>query len=196
MNEQSYEEYIRSILGYPNIKRDSNNVYENNSYGISNQNTENSELENYYPEIYKIVYPMVMKRCKDNTKPITRELIEEMTDDIYMSVGIENDIDINITLNNEINSNAMQNRSSNYANRQTRRDMTHESSKIKQEPENRGEDRNFRNRSLRDLIKILLIRELLRRPNFPGNGRPQIPPPPRPPMRPRASDYYEDLYER
>ena len=46
--------------------------------------------------------------------------------------------------------------------------------------ENRNEireDRQIRNRTLRDLIRILIIRELLRRP---GNR----PPRPRPPMRP------------
>ena len=57
--------------------------------------------------------------------------------------------------------------------------------------ENRGEDRQFRpirNRTLRDLIRILIIRELLGRPGFPGNRPPMRPPfpgrPPRPPMRP------------
>ncbi len=45
--------------------------------------------------------------------------------------------------------------------------------------ENRGEDRQFRNKGLQDLIRILLIRELLGRP---GNRPPM--PPHRPPMRP------------
>ena len=63
--------------------------------------------------------------------------------------------------------------------------------------ENRGEDRQFRNRGLQDLIRILLIRELLGRPGNPGH-RPPRPPmePGRPPMRPpfpggRMSDLYE-----
>ena len=48
------------------------------------------------------------------------------------------------------------------------------------------EDRQIRrNTNLNDLIRILIIRELLGRPGFPG-GRPPRPPvrPPRPPMRP------------
>ena len=53
------------------------------------------------------------------------------------------------------------------------------------------EDRQitFRNSTLRDIIRILLLREFIGRPGFPG-GRPPRPPirppmgPPRPPMRP------------
>ena len=76
---------------------------------------------------------------------------------------------------------------------------------LKDKPENRGEDRQLRNRGLRDLIKILIIRELLGRPGhrpprppvrppFPG-GRPGMPPqgPNRPPMMPRnIYDIYEN----
>ena len=83
-------------------------------------------------------------------------------------------------------------------------------SEIKREDrgiENRGEDRQFRNRNLRDLIKILLIRELLGGIRNPG--RPPMPPP-RPPMRPpfpggpgrppfgpgpRPNNRYYDIYE-
>ena len=71
--------------------------------------------------------------------------------------------------------------------------------------ENRGEDRQFRNRNLRDLIQILIIRELLRRrrrpmpgrPPFPG-GRPPFPGGPgmgRPPMMPREYNNM-DIYEQ
>ena len=78
------------------------------------------------------------------------------------------------------------------------------------------EDRQIRrNTNLNDLIRILIIRELLGRPGFPG-GRPPRPPvrPPRPPMRPPMGPpprsqprpglgafdrtnlgQYEDLYE-
>lgn len=46
------------------------------------------------------------------------------------------------------------------------------------EKENRGEDRQFRNRNLQDLIRIILIRELLeRRRRRPPFGRPPIRPP-------------------
>ena len=67
--------------------------------------------------------------------------------------------------------------------------------KQKEEVENRNIRRN---NGIRDLIKILILRELL---GIPHNPRPPMPPrrPPfpggpngRPPMRPR---FYEDIYE-
>lgn len=76
--------------------------------------------------------------------------------------------------------------------------------------ENRGEDRQenrqFRNRDLQDLIRILLIRELLRRRRRPPMTRPPFPPrppitrPPFPrggydPMGPIAQARDYDIYE-
>ena len=73
--------------------------------------------------------------------------------------------------------------------------------------ENRGEDRQVANRNLRDLIQILLIRELVRRrrrppmpgrPTFPGGGRPPFPGGPgqgRPPIIPRDFNNL-DMYEQ
>ena len=129
MYNESYEEYIRNILGYPNYNP---TIYEN-SYSMTNP-----ELEACYPEIYKVVYPMITNACARNTKPITSSLVDELTDEIY--------------------------------------------SAIETNKENRREDRQYRNSGLQNLIKILLIRELLGRPgnNFPGN-RPPMPPPSRPP---------------
>ena len=208
MNEQSYEEYIRSILGYPSASTNMNN-YTNNSYNnmeesmFYNQNSDNKLLEDCYPEIYKIVYPMVIKSCRNNAKPLTRELIENMTDEIYTAIENDhNEIGINITLNNEVktsntmnttnnmtnntttNNRTMQNRNTNYSTSQSiRKEINKEITEPKNKVENRGEDRQFRNRNLRDLIQILLIRELLGRPgNFPPNRPPLMPP--RPPMRP------------
>ena len=104
MYNETYDDYIRSILGYPN-----NNMYNTNSrendYMYSAQNNSSEELEQYYPEIYKIIYPMVCKSCDNNSSPITRELIENMTDEIYFAVESDNEIDLNITINNEVRNN-------------------------------------------------------------------------------------------
>ena len=139
MNQQSYEEYIRSILGYPNT-----NPNECTAYG-SNFNT--------------------------------------MPDRQNVDKAVEpSEIDINITLNNEVNNTTQNNNSNNTTNfNNTRKEMNRQSTSVKKEQENRGEDRQFRNRNLRDLIQILLIRELLGRPGFHGN-RPPFPRPPRPPF--------------
>lgn len=199
MYNESYEEYIRSILGYPNYN--SNSCYEN-QYNSNMANRRNSEmdaqLEECYPEIYRVVYPMVNKACTTNTRPITPELIDELTDEIYSAVETDNNINISINLTNEVQT---------TGNRNTANRVNTENAK--EVPQNRGEDRQFRNRGLQDLIRILLIRELLGRPGrFPGN-RPPFPPnrppmmrPPfpggpggRPPIMPRGN-YLEDIYEQ
>lgn len=209
-NNQSYEEYIRNILGYPNNMTSSmldREFNDNNSYNMYYRaSTENNMLENCYPEIYKIIYPMVTTACKNNTMPITTQLVENMTDEIYSAVESNTEIGINITLKNQVKT--TQNRENNIK-QGTQRDVkANTNMSTKKEVENRGEDRQFRNRNLRDLIKILLIRELLENLGFP----PQRPPvPPRPPVRPpfpggpapgprlpfmpRDKKYYDDLYE-
>lgn len=162
MYNESYDDYIRSILGYPNY---GNNSFEN-TCPVMPMNDRNTELEACYPEIYKVVYPMINKACSSNTRPVTSELIEELTNEIYTSIEIDNDIHVNINLTNEVGGTT--------GNKNVTNSVRAE--KVK---ENRGEDRQFRNKGLQDLIRILLIRELLGRP---GNRPPM--PPHRPPMRP------------
>ena len=45
------------------------------------QNT-STDLESLYPEIYKIVYPMVKKVCMQKTKPISEEMLDDMVNEI------------------------------------------------------------------------------------------------------------------
>lgn len=129
MQNESYDDYIRSILGYPK-----ENAYVSDIQINQTRSNSNTELEMYYPEIYKIVYPMVVKSVRNNTKQITKERIEELTEEVFSS--------------------------------------------IEEKDEKRGP-----NPVLRDLIRILLLRELINsfprppRPPFPGGN-------PRPPMRP------------
>lgn len=205
MYNETYDDYIRSILGYPN-----NNMYNTNSrenvYMYSAQNTTStSEIEQYYPEIYKIIYPMVCKSCNNNTSPITKELIESMTDEIYFAIESDNEIDLNITINNEVKNNKIETQTNsinnrNISNSKDKNTVIKEEirGENKKDKENR-EDRRIRNNTLRDLIKILLIRQLLQnrpnRPNFPQ--RPPFPGGPgpgqgRPPIMPRGL-YSNDL---
>ena len=148
MNDSIYEEYMRSVLGYQPM-----NTYDMNynNWEMPNMTAMNvmqmQELEDCYPEIYRIVYPMIQKACSQNTRPLTRGVIDSMTDEIYFAI------------------------------------------EDKEMVENRDKDENSedrqirRNTNLNDLIRILILRELLGRPGFPG-GRPPRPGPPRPPMRP------------
>lgn len=157
MNNSLYEEYMRSVLGYepmgyPNTyDMNSDNMYDST---INYNEMRNDELEECYPDIYRIVYPMVQKACRQNTRPMTRELVDNMTNEIYYA----------------LEDNEMAN--------------VREKEDIGKAKENRTEDkRQIRNNNLNDLIRILLLRELLGRPGFPIRPRPPVRPP-RPPMRP------------
>lgn len=192
-NNGSFDDYIRSVLGYPN----SNNMYMNNisdEYNMPYDSNNNEDLEDCYPEIYKIVYPMISQRCSRVSEPITREMVENITDEIYSAIEINNEINVNINLQNgTINSKNQAITGTSQTHRETSKQ------------ENRSEDRQLRNRNLRDLIQILIIRELLRRrrrpipgrPPFPG-GRPPFPGGPgpgRPPIMPRDFNNF-DMYEQ
>ena len=150
MNDSIYEQYMRNVLGYQAMNNNTYDMYYDNWDMLnmaSLNNIQMQELENCYPEIYTIVYPMVQRACSQNTRPITRELIDNMTDEIYFAIEDKE---------------MLENRNK----------------------EEKGEDRQIRrNTNLNDLIRILILRELLGRPGFPG-GRPPQPRPPRPPMRP------------
>lgn len=190
MYNESYEEYIRSILGYPNYNNRTDRPENNCQYMSMNMesNERNAELEACYPEIYKVVYPMINKACSNITKPITSDLIDELTNEIYSSIETDNEINLTINLTNEISSTG--NRS------------VPNKTKAEKIQENRGEDRQFRNRGLEDLIRILLIRELLGRPGrFPTHRPPMRPPFPgrpgggRPPIMPRDFNDFSNIYE-
>ena len=192
MQDNIYEEYIRSVLGYPQ----NNNMFQENSqsYMLTN-NFKNSELEACYPEIYKVVYPMVTTACQNNRENITRQLVDELTDEIYFAIE-ENG---SISQNDRYENTKDKQNTSNYISKAQEVRKKENDNIIKQE--NRGEDRQLnriRNRSLHDLIKILLIRELLRRPG--GNhNRPPRPPFPggggRPPYPPRQPRYFNNEYD-
>lgn len=220
MYNETYDEYIRSILGYPTRNQfeqfnqgkqeyQGYQEYRNPTFNTNiNISGNNVELENSYPEIYKIVYPMITKKC-DNMRgnDITKDDIENMTDEIYYALESRNETQVNINLTNDVNGLKTANRA-NYSisSNTTKRENKKPEVKVS---ETTGEKRQL-NGGLRDLIQILLIRELLnrRRPPF----RPPMPNPPgpgpRPPMRPpfrpgpgrppfnRDFGSFNDLYEQ
>lgn len=178
MYNQSYEEYIRSILGYPqnDIYSYNNHTYQdyNMQNDLNRNNNINSELEDCYPEIYRIIYPMITKKCNEIVGTVTREDLENMADEIYYAMEEKEEVKLNRNLTNEVKTTSNNSR------------VSERKTEVKINEANLKENRKTRqnNRGLRDLIRILLIREILNRP-----GRPQFPPRPpmpgpRPPMRP------------
>ena len=174
MYYQSYEDYMRSVLGYP---IENKNIYQMNCF----ENTQNSitpyqntkELEDCYPEIYKIINPIVCDVCDKCNVPITRDVIENMTDEVYQKIEINNEIAVKINIENR--------------NIEKTRKTT--------EVENR--QRRPQNPFLRDLIRILILNRLLGG-NFQGRPPYQRPPvrPPFPggPRLPQNRDY-EDYFK-
>lgn len=209
MNDSLYEDYMRSVLGYQPMNNyqdtynynsyDNYSSYDvvptmplmqtqrmqmmNNMMPMQNQNMQSmsarpmtamnniqiQELEKCYPEIYQIVYPMVQKACAENRGEITRELIDKLTDEIYSAVE-----------DREL----VQDRGGAKVAKTDEKPTATNAGKIEKSKEDRycqNCDSRQRNTGLNDIIRILLLRELLGRPGFPGFRPPR---PPRPPMRP------------
>lgn len=131
-----------------------------------------ADIESLYPETYRLINPMVMKACEENTSPITENLLEEMTKKIHANFEGEATIEINVAKPELRNGDVINPRA-----REAKREVK----------ETRAPS------YLDDLIRILILRNILTRPfpprpgarpPFPGPGpRPPFPPrPPRPPM--------------
>lgn len=137
MNYHDYNEYMRNLIGYPTM-RASMSPY-------SNMDLSSDDLERMYPEVYRVVYPMVCFACDNIRTPVTESMLDMITDDIYDRVEADGRITIDISIE--------------------ARDSLENSEEVR---ENRQRRPRRRNRFLRDLIRILLLRELLRRrPRFP-----------------------------
>lgn len=183
MYYQNYEDYMRTVLGYPVERREEYIPLEQN-YSFETRLTNAKELEACYPEIYKVINPIVCEVCNNYNGNYTRENIDLMVNEVYKRVNLNNEINIKINLDNRIdnrtqekeinrNSNIKANTNINY-NR-----VSEEKTKRNTESENNRQIRP-NNPFLNDLIRILILNQIL------GGGSffPQRPPRPRPPVRP------------
>ena len=189
MYYQSYEDYMRQVLGYP---VNAPNVYESynfrnnqnfqDTYCLENQvnsSMTDEEIKACYPEIYNLVYPMVCKVCETNTQQITKELIEKMTDEVYSAIEDTSTV-VNVRVNTtktETNNSASQKRVDREQVRQENRTSREGSKDRAQEVEKRNTETRRENSNLRDLIKILILLKLFgnRPSNRPENPRPPFP---------------------
>lgn len=172
-----YENYMRSILGYPNYQESSSSTYFPYR-GVSASNDEyESRFDNMYPEIYKILKPMIEKACNMRAdKEITEDIIDEIVDEVYRNIEPQIDVvNVNVTTVNEYTRANSQNRNSN----------------TKINTENTADKTNDEKRSccgnpmLKDLIKILLLNQIIN--NKPP--RPIRPPRPRPTFSPHYNGW-------
>ena len=148
MGYESYEDYMRSVLGYHNnMNWNCPNMCMNNQTPYQGMFQSTDDLERMYPDTYRIVHPMVVSACNMASMPVSEEMLDRMTDDIYDRASQDSriSIDINIDLESRDDSDSRQ---------------------ISEQSRQRRPRR--RNRFFRDLIRILLLRELLgRRQRFP-----------------------------
>ena len=148
MYNSSYEEYMQNVLGY-SIRPQNTYQLPESIYEMPRSNTyENMDLEELYPDIYRMIQPMVQKVCMRTTGVINEEMIARMTEEVYNAMSEET---------REL--------------KEVRKGSTEIKTSNSQSVRKVEEPRQ-NNYLLRDLIRILIIKELLRR--RPG----------RPPMRP------------
>lgn len=193
MYYQNYEDYMWSVLGYPTRHE----VYEQNYSNCNYQNT--SQLEELYPEIYRIINPIVCEVCNRCNKPVDRNVLESMVNEVSQRVELNNEISIKINIDNRTTQKEVVDNRTVKTN--TSKNVMSEQSRKVQETQDR--QRRPQNPLLNDIIRILILNQLLGG-KFPGNmqrpPRPpfpegQVPPPfagnPAIPPRPRAySEYY------
>ncbi len=136
----SFEEYMRNVLGYKNNDLCCGNNFQPNNMQTNSLNIMEPTMNNIdlYPEIYIKVNPLVISRCKSVTSRPTNELVSQIVDEIYLQVAPTTEV----------------------ANRVTTNEL------------NKGRRRND---FLRDLIRILVLNQLLnnRRPGYPHMMQPR-----------------------
>lgn len=156
MYNYDYNEYMNNLLGY-NIAMNRNSIYNNTIEPYENENVftyqqTDKALEECYPDIYKIVYPMVCKACLYINEEITEDLVERITNEVYENLEQDETPE-------EIRSAEVK---INYSNIHNNRMIRDSQKNIK---ENKIEEKRQRNFLLNDLIRILVLRELI------GTGR-------------------------
>lgn len=217
MYYQNYEDYMRSVLGYdPNPTPSCTYNMTDNVYTMQQPPSVGNypvaepmktleivdDLESMYPDIYKLVNPMVCKACDMNTRPITKQVVEEMTEAIY--AAIEVDETVKVEVNKETTTTVKK------ETREVSKNIRPQSKEVREakvpKAETRAETRQRPNNYLlRDIIKILILNNLLNcpggrppmppRPPMPGPGpRPPMPPGPRPPFPGRPEPRNYDIY--
>ena len=146
----SYEQYMQNVLGmnFPNTYAMGNNNY---YYEPRMQEPNLQEVNKLYPEIYGIVYPMVQNACSMRSITSLSEIqINEMVEEVYNAIEPRDDI---------------------LETRETNTMQKNGDVKNPREKETRRPNNNF---LMRDLIRILIIRELLQG-GWHGGGMPRPP---------------------
>ena len=158
MFDNVYQEYIDSIymtnLSQNRIKTTNFDNTMNRHYFFSN--AANYEcLEKFYPDIYILLNPMIKHVCMKNVNQLSENTINEMVEEVYSNfISDPNSVD-DFNLRNEFRSGksletSVTGKSKNSISSTSKRNEVIEKTQIKE-----------KNQILRDLIKILILRELM-----------------------------------
>ena len=162
----SYEDYMRDVFYF-------NGLSNPNSNNFMPQANMSQNLNSMYPSIYKIVYPVIQKVIAGNNYQFVNE--ETVNNIVDVVIGITAG-DINNMENNEMRSNSNlcsgnnnvnnnSNNASNNSSNNLNNNGNNSSNNCSNIQNNQINNSNNRNPLLRDLVKILVIRELISRCN-------------------------------
>lgn len=187
MYNNQYEEYMRNSLGCGRMPMMNTNQMNMNTmnemYENENNFSCNQTVENMYPEIYKIIYPMVCKACMAVNENISEDLVSRLVNEIYVNVentevvettretrsstqtvsSQANKVSRNDLLNNTRTSNLNSSSITNSSSLNSKANLASGSSN-ETWASTRQQEKRQDNPLLRDLIKILVLRELLGNP--------------------------------
>ena len=183
MYSNPYEEYMRNSLGYnqmPSMNMNQMNPMAEMYESEGNFTCDQTSVDDMYPEIYRIVYPMICKACMAVNENVTEDLVSRITNEVYMNV--EN-MEVMQENRSSVNTQANKSAKSDSLNRTSSNNSSNTLSNVRQQ------ETRQRNPLLRDLIRILVLRELIGNPGRPPRPRPPFNPPGRPPFGPGPRPY-------
>lgn len=162
-----YQEYINNMLGTnPNYNRIENLNFENtiNTNQIFQNQVSSENLEKLYPEIYKLLYPMIQHACMKNTSQLSESTINAMVEEIYSNFVANPGTEEDFNSNNEFRSGKSL---ETVVTGKTKSSILATSKRYETTEKRQVTGENY---ILRDLIRILILMELIGRPgvNRPG----------------------------
>lgn len=172
-NNTYMNSFGNNMMGYPNMQMMnnamSNNIQPNNQMmqnpTMFSNNIPVQNLNNLYPSIYRILNPVVSRVVSNNNQPISEDLLNNMTDTVFNIV--EGQVDLGNDQMQRNTQNENQSSSNTTSNTSTNNSTSSRTTETRQQSNSQTSFRNNRGESLfRDLIKILIIKELLSRNQF------------------------------
>ena len=188
MYNNPYEEYMRNSLGYNGMPMTNMNQM-NMNYMMpemyeaeSNFMCDQTSVEDMYPEIYRIVYPMICKACMAVNENVSEDLVSRITNEVYMNVE-------HMETSQETRSSSIS--VSPQSNKNVKSDLlsSKSNSSVNSSLSDTRQETRQRNPLLRDLIRILVLRELIGNSGRPPRPQPPFNPGPRPPFGPGLRPY-------